>query len=118
MDDGEQTAATTNDREEQSTIYHFLFLVEVAGFTVVLASCSSVRSFPRNRSRKFRLSNDEKRIFITTKQANRPKSGLTMTINTGRLDKAIHNLLKYGATSDHEGQEYASLIVVSALEEE
>ena len=41
-----------------------------------------------------------------------------MTVNTGRLDKAIHNLLKYGATSDHEGQEYVSLIVVSALEEE
>ena len=58
------------------------------------------------------------RTNITTKQANRPKSGLTMTINTGRLDKAIHNLLKYGATSDHEGQEYVSLIVVSALEEE
>ena len=51
IDDGERTAATTNNSDEQSTIYHFLFLVEVAGFTVVLASCSSVRSFPRNRSR-------------------------------------------------------------------
>ena len=57
-----------------------------------------------------------KRLLITTKQANRPKSGLTMTVNTGRLGKAIDNQRAFGATSDHARQEYVSLIVVAALQ--
>ena len=53
-----------------------------------------------------------------TKDANRPKSGLTMTVNTGRLRKTINNLPKYLKTLDHEGQDYVSAIVVAALQEE
>ena len=37
-----------------------------------------------------------------------------MTVNTGRLGEAINNLRAFGATSDHERQEYVSLIVVAA----
>ena len=85
-------------------------------FTMVLVSFSSARSFARNRARKFTLSIDKNRTNITTKEANRPKSGLTMTVNNGRLGKAINNLRAFGATRDHARQEYVSRIVVAALQ--
>ena len=46
------------------------------------------------------------------------KSGLTMTVNTGRLRQAINNLLHFGATWDNERHEYVSAIVVAAVQEE
>ena len=86
--------------------------------TMVLVSSSSVRSFPRNRSRKFTHDNDETSTIYDDKASNRPKSGLTIAVNTGRLDEAINNLRAFGATSDHARQEYVSFIVVPALQEE
>ena len=38
--------------------------------------------------------------FITAKQAIDPQSGLTMTVNTGRLRQAINNLPKDASNSD------------------
>ena len=73
---------------------------------------------PKKAFEKIHTQQRRKRTNITTKHANLPKSGLTMTVNTGRLSQAINNLLKYGATSDHDGHEYVSTIVVSALQEE
>ena len=59
-----------------------------------------------------------KRLLITTKQAIDPQSGLTMTVNTGRLRKTINNLPECGYSLDNEGHEYVSVIVVAALQEE
>ena len=118
IDDGVRPAVTTNDRQNQSTIYELLLAAEVTLCTLVLVSFSSAWSFPRNHSRKFTLSNDERRLLMTTKQATRPKSGLTMTVNTGRLGKAINNLTIHASTLDHERQEYVSSIIVATLHEE
>ena len=41
-----------------------------------------------------------------------------MTVNNGRLRQAINNLRQIGTTRDDEGQEYVSLIVVAALQEQ
>ena len=41
-----------------------------------------------------------------------------MTVNTGRLRKAINNLPKCGYSLVHERQDYVSFIVVAALQEE
>ena len=38
------------------------------------------------------LSNDEKRLLITTKYVNDNKIGLTMTVNNGRLRQVINDL--------------------------
>ena len=46
------------------------------------------------------------------------KGGLTITVNTGRLRKTISNLLQYGYSLDHEGDEYVSVIIVAALQDE
>ena len=51
------------------------------------------------------------------KASNRAKSGLTMTVNTGRLRQAINNLSQYGYSLYHEKQQYVSFIVVAALQE-
>ena len=45
------------------------------------------------------------------------KSGLTMTVNTSRLGKAIRNQLIFGLTWDHERHEYVSAIAVAAVQE-
>ena len=92
IDDGEQTVATTDDREEQSKIYHNIQSPETIRCTMVLVSFSGSWSFPRNRRPRFTHDNDEKSTIFTTKHANRPKSGLTMTVNTGRLLRIINNL--------------------------
>ena len=118
INDDEQMAATTNNDDDQSRIYELSQSPEAMGRPMALVSCSGASSFPRNRSRKFTLSIDESRLFITTKQANLPKSGLTMTVKTGRLDKAINNQRSFANTSDDERQEYVSFIVVAALQEE
>ena len=47
-----------------------------------------------------------------------PKNGLTMTVNTGRLRQAINNQRSFADTSDHEGQEYVSFIVIAARQDE
>ena len=73
---------------------------------------------PKKLFKKIHTQQRRKRTNITTKQANRPKSGLTMTFNTGRLRQAINNRLKDASNSDHEEQEYVSVIIVPALQEE
>ena len=47
-----------------------------------------------------------------------PQSGLTMTVNTGRLRKTINNLPNSGYSLDHEGHEYVSVIIIVALQDE
>ena len=58
------------------------------------------------------------RLFVTIKHANRPKSRLTMTVNTGRLRRSINNLRVKSFTRDHARREYVSVITVAALQEE
>ena len=41
-----------------------------------------------------------------------------MTVNAGRLRQEINNLPTYGYILDHERQDYVSVIIVSALQEE
>ena len=59
IDDGERPAATTTDREEQSTIFQFLAVSEILWYTMALVSCSSAWYFPRNRRPRFTHDNDE-----------------------------------------------------------
>ena len=116
IDNGEGPAATLNDRGGQSTIYQIFLAVEVTHYTVVLVSLSSARPFPRYHSWYFYTQQRRKRLIITTKHANWLKSGLTTTVNTGRLRKTINNLLRYRYSLDHEGHEYVSVIIVAALQ--
>ena len=60
IDNDERPVATTNDREEQSTISQFLPVSDVMGCTMALVSCSRVWSFSRNRRPRFTHDNDEK----------------------------------------------------------
>ena len=77
-----------------------------------------VQDFPQISTPKFHIRQRRKRTNITTKQTNRPKSGLTVTVNIGRLDKAINNLSINASSRDHEGQEYVSRIVAAGQQEE
>ena len=60
MDDGEQTAATTNDGDEQATIYHNIQSPATIRCTMALVSFSSARYLPRNRRSRFTLNDDER----------------------------------------------------------
>ena len=76
IDDGGRPAVTTDDREEQSTIYELLLAAEGTLCTVVLVLFSSARPFLTYRSRKFTLSNDEKeRILRESMQIDPRKMG-------------------------------------------
>ena len=84
---------------------------------MVLVSLSSARPFPRNQRARFTHDNDEKPKVYYDKASNRPKSGLTMIVKTGRLRQVINDLRQIGTTSGHARQEYVSLIAVAALQE-
>ena len=119
IDDGGRPAATTIDREEESTIYHFFVPSWSNTLYVGVGLMFERLILPKKSFEKIHtLSNDEKWLRIKTKQANRPKSGLTMAVSTGSLGKAINNLLQFGTTSDHEKHNYVSFIAVAALQEE
>ena len=117
IDDDEQTAATTNDREEQSTMYS---TPKQFRQSTMRWCWSHVRAldFPQISTPKFHTRQRRKGTNITTKQTNRPKSGLAMTVNTGRLRQSINNQRARPSIRDHEGQEYVSCIIMAALQEE
>ena len=83
-----------------------------------LVSLLRARPFPKDRRPRFAHDNDERHLLITTKQANQPKSGLTMTVNTGKLRHVINNQRAISTTRDNEGHECVSVIIVAALQEE
>ena len=55
---------------------------------------------PKKSFEKIRTLQRRKQQIITTKQANRPKSGPTATVNNGRLRQALSNLPKDASNSD------------------
>ena len=73
---------------------------------------------PKKSTPPLRTRQRRKIDFITTKQANRLKSRLTMTLTNGRLRQAINNQRAIGTTSDNEKQDYVSVIIVVALQDE
>ena len=117
IDDDEQTAATTNDREEQSTMYS---TPKQFRQSTMRWCWSHVRAldFPQISTPKFHTRQRRKGTNMTTKQTNRPKSGLAMTVNTGRLRQSINNLPQHPLTWDHEGHEYVSRTVAAGQQEE
>ena len=63
--------------------------------------CIFMRSLDKSPATKCNLLFDTEEVLMTTKQAIDDKSGLTMTVNTGRLRQEINNLLILVSNSDH-----------------
>ena len=75
IDNDERPVATTNDREEQSTIYHCMPVSEAMGYTMALVSFSSARPFPRYSCRSFTHDNDEKSTLLRQSKQSTTKEG-------------------------------------------
>ena len=64
IDDGERTAATTNDENGQSKIYQSMSVSEIIRQSVLLVSWSSAMSFPRNRHSRSHMTTTKNRLFF------------------------------------------------------
>ena len=110
-------AVTTNAQVDFMSWCVALEMLLHSRHTTALTSRSSARRFPSCRCCCFALSTMKTTAYCH-KGSNGSKSGLTMTVNNGRLRKAISNILQLSTTPDHARHEYVSGIVVPALQAE